>query len=48
MRKVSPKITPKVMTVPSAPYREMYVKFWKKVDFLRLYPPEKIIGGSNP
>ena len=32
--------------VPIIPKKEMIPKFWKKRDFLKLYPAEKMIGGN--
>ena len=34
--------------MPNNPNSRMYLKFLPKFCFFRLYPPAKIMGGSNP
>ncbi len=47
MANVKPKITKKETKVPISPYINMYLIFLKNYFFFKLYPPEKIMGGSN-
>jgi len=41
-------MTPNDVMVPNNPKSRIYLKFFPKSFFLRLYPPANIMGGSRP